>query len=370
MGRKSIKDQDHFESLIHRLNYRKRIKLRLRKLSGGGYSLRLALSINGKWHYEILQGIQLSGKREHRSSDNTLIELASAIRDKRELEIVQNGEVQLFSWKSKQDFLEYFDAIILTKAHPCNWNNTRNKLREFTNDSLSFGEIDRAFCRRFADFLMSSVAPSSANVYFGTFKTALNQAVSEDIIQKNPAMGIKIPKVPSETNYLTLDELRILKNTPIEYPDVKNAFLFSCFTGLRFSDVESLEWTDFNEGSLIKRQKKTGTVVKMPLVDTALEILEQQRELAKDSPRNKIFDLPVNHNTNVILKLWVKMSGIKKKITFHSSRHTFATLSLTSGIDLYTVSKLLGHTDISTTQRYAKLIDAKRDQELKKLPKL
>lgn len=370
MGRKKTEEQDHFESLISKLNYRKRIKLRLRKLSGGGYSLLLALSIDRKWQYENLKDLKLSGKREHRNSDNNLIEIASAIRDQRELEIIQNGEVQLYSWKSKQNFLEYFDGITLTKTHPCNWNNTRNMLREFTKDSLSFGEIDRAFCRRFVDFLLRKVAPGTASVYYGTFKAALNQAVLEDILQKNPGNSIKIPRVQQETNYLTLDELRILKDTPIEYPDVKNAFLFSCFTGLRFSDVESLEWADINEGSVIKRQKKTGTFVKLPLVDTALDILEQQRELAEKLPRTKIFDLPVNHNTNVILKLWIKMAGINKKITFHCSRHTFATLSLNSGIDIYTVSKLLGHADVANTQRYAKLMDSKRDQEMQKLPKL
>lgn len=370
MGRKKREDQDYFEVLITRLNYRRRIKLRLKKLSAGGYSIYLALFVNGKWQYEFLKDIKLSTKKEHRNHDNELVEIAKVIRDKREMEIVQDGEAQLYSWKAKQDFLEYFDGITLTKAHPCNWNNTRNMLRDFTQDHLTFGEIDRAFCKRFVDFLLSKVAPGTADVYYGTFKAALNQAVLEDILQKNPGNGIKIPRVQQETNYLTLEELRILKDTPIEYPDVKNAFLFSCFTGLRFSDVESLEWSDINEGSVTKRQKKTGTFVKLPLVDTAMEILEQQRELAEKFPRTKIFDLPINHNTNVILKLWIKMAGINKKITFHCSRHTFATLSLTSGIDIYTVSKLLGHTDVANTQRYAKLIDSKRDQELAKLPKL
>ncbi len=370
MGRKKREDQDYFESLITKLNYRKRIKLRLKKLSAGGYSIYLALFVNGKWQYEFLKDIKLSTKKEHRNHDNELVEIAKVIRDKREMEIIQDGEAQLYSWKAKQEFLEYFDGITLTKAHPCNWNNTRNMLREFTKDSLTFGEIDRGFCKRFSDFLLTKVAPSTADVYYGTFKAALNQAVLEDILQKNPGNGIKIPRVQLETNYLSLDELRILKDTPIEYPDVKNAFLFSCFTGLRYSDVESLEWNDVNEGSVIKRQKKTGMFVKLPLVATALEILELQKKLARESPRTKIFDLPVNHNTNVILKLWIKMAGINKKITFHCSRHTFATLSLTSGIDIYTVSKLLGHTDVANTQRYAKLIDSKRDQELAKLPKL
>ncbi len=90
----------------------------------------------------------------------------------------------------------------------------------------------------------------------------------------------------------------------------------------------------------------------------------------KNYPGNKVFDFLVNHLTNDYLKTWITIAGINKKITFHCARHTFATMCISQGIDIYTVSKLLGHSDVANTQRYAKLTDQKRDKEIDKLPKL
>jgi integrase len=370
MGRKKIEDQDYFEDQIAKLNYKKKVKLRIRTLKTGGYSIYLATSIDRQWKYDLLKDLKLSGKREHRKQDNNLMELARAIRDKRELEILQDGEVMLYSWKSKSDFLEYFDSITKTKPHPCNWNNTKNLLDEFTKKTLSFGKIDRAFCQRFVDFLLTKVSHNTAHVYYGTFKAAINQAVREGLLLSNPGNGIKISRSQFETIYLTLDELRILKNTPTNHEYIKNAFLFSCFTGLRYSDIIALKWSDIEAGAVIIRQQKTQTFVKVKLSETAHQIIEGQKELAKVQPLPKIFDLPVNHLTNEYLKMWVAFAGISKKITFHCARHTFATMCITQGIDIYTVSKLLGHTDVANTQRYARLTDQKRDREIDKLPKL
>ncbi len=370
MGRKKEEDQNYFESLISKLNYRKKIKIRLRPLKLGGYSIFLAISQNRKWKYEFLKNIKLSGKREHRNEDINLIELAKAIRDKRELEILQDGEVRLHTWKTNSNFLEYFDKIRSRKPLHCNWNNTMKLLAEFTDGKLNFGMIDADFCRRFVDFLLSRVSSNTAHVYYVNFKAVINQAVSDGLLHTNPASNIKISRTQTEINYLTLEELRKLKDTPTSHEEIKRAFLFSCFTGLRYSDIISLEWADIENGAIIKRQKKTQTFIKIKLSETAQEIIEHQRKLAETQPMPKIFTLPVNHLTNEYLKIWVKMAGITKRITFHCARHTFATMCLDQGIDIYTVSKLLGHSDVVNTQRYAKLTDHKRDKEIDKLPKL
>jgi len=314
--------------------------------------------------------MRLFGIPEHLEADKNTIKLAGAIRDKRELELLQDGEVHLYSWKAKQSFMDYYSAIIKTKAHPCNWNNTHNMLVAHTGGTLTFGQIDYGFCKGFVDYMLSKVSPNSAHVYYGTFKAALNQAVMEGIIQTNPGNAIKISREQLETNYLTLSELKILKNSPCNNPAIRTAFLFSCFTGLRYSDIVTLEWKDIQDGALLKRQQKTKTFVKIKLAETALELLEEQQHLAAAYPHDRIFELPVNHYTNEMLRLWITMCGIKKKITFHCARHTFATMCLNQGIDIYTVSKLLGHHDVANTQRYAKLTDQKRDQEIDKLPKL
>lgn len=370
MGRKKTTSRNIYDKMIDKLNYCKRIKIRIRPLASGGYSIYLAISINRKWKYEFLKHMRIFGIPEHLEEDKNTIKLAGAIRDKRELELIQDGEVQLYSWKAKMDFLDYFGKITSTKAHPCNWNNTSNMLKAFTDGGLTFGQIDYGFCRRFVDYMLSKVSPNTAHVYYGTFKAAINQAVKEGILPNNPGDSIKIKREQLETNYLTLEELKILKNAPCNHPVIKTAFLFSCFTGLRYSDIVTLEWKDLEGGALIKRQQKTKTFVRLKLVVTALEILEEQKLIAAEYPHDRIFELPVNHYTNEMLRLWITMSGIKKKITFHCARHTFATMCLNHGIDIYTVSKLLGHHDVANTQRYAKLTDQKRDQEIDKLPRL
>lgn len=370
MGRKKSKSQNAYDKMLDKLNYLKKIKVRIRPLSSGGYSIFLAIAINRKWKYEFLKNMRLYGNPEYIEKDKNTIKLAAAIRDKRELELLQDGEVHLYAWKSQMSFLEYFEAITKTKAHPCNWKNTHNMLMAFTGGSLSFGRVDSTFCNKFVDYLLSRVSPNTAHVYYSTFKAALNKAAQEGIVQNNPGLAVKIKREQLETNYLTLDELRILRKAPCNHPVIKTAFLFSCFTGLRYSDIISLQWGDIEDGAVIKRQQKTKTFVKVKLAETAIEIVEEQRVIAAEYPHDKIFDLPVNHYTNEMLRLWIGMCGIKKKITFHCARHTFATMCLNQGIDIYSVSKLLGHYDVANTQRYAKLSDQKRDQEIDKLPKL
>jgi integrase/recombinase XerD len=181
---------------------------------------------------------------------------------------------------------------------------------------------------------------------------------------------LKIPRIQLEKNFLTLKELLILKDTPINQPNIKSAFLFSCFTGLRYSDLGSLEWSNIREGKLYMRQQKTQKFINTKLPETALDILEAQKELSKSYSHNRVFDLPVNHYANEMLKIWIQMAGIDKKITFHCARHTYATMSLTYGIDIYTIKDCLGHSSVRITEEYVKLIDAKRDQEIDKLPKL
>ena len=150
---------------------------------------------------------------------------------------------------------------------------------------------------------------------------------------------------------------------------MKNAFLFSCFTGLRLSDIESLTTKQIQGGYLHFRQRKTGDMERIKLNPGSLKIIEAQIKTNPTSKSN-IFYLPSRTHIKRPLRIWIKEAGIDKKITFHSARHTFATLCLTYDVDLYTVSKLLGHKDIQTTQIYAKLIDKKKDDAIDKLPSL
>ncbi len=148
--------------------------------------------------------------------------------------------------------------------------------------------------------------------------------------------------------------------------EVKDAFLFSCFTGLRYSDVVNLTWDNISNDKIEFKQRKTGGVEYLPISQTAKDILVNSQNSKNKS--KFIFDVPTKVGIFKHIKKWVKDAGIKKRVSFHTARHTFATMALTQGVDLYTVSKLLGHKDISTTQVYAKIIDSKKDEAVNKLP--
>ena len=170
-------------------------------------------------------------------------------------------------------------------------------------------------------------------------------------------------------SFLTIDEIRKLAAAPCRNPDVKRAFLFSCYTGLRFSDVKALTWANVRDDSIDFRQQKTQGMEYLPLPVAARKILYVKKG-AQVLPvqTNRIFSLPDKTTTGEHLKKWCKEAGMTKRITFHTSRHTFATLALSQGADLYTVSKLLGHKDISTTQIYAKIVDQKKKDAVALLP--
>lgn len=171
----------------------------------------------------------------------------------------------------------------------------------------------------------------------------------------------------SERMYLTIDEVRLLSKTPCINEDIKRAFLFSCLTGLRRSDIMQIKWADIDDREdgtmLIFRQRKTNNLEYM-------YISEQGRRLMgmRAGQNDSVFRLPTVTRTNDVIKRWAQTAGINKCITFHCARHTFATMMLTLGNDLYTTSKLLGHRSITTTQIYARIIDEKKKDAINKIP--
>jgi integrase len=232
----------------------------------------------------------------------------------------------------------------------------------------------------FKDYLLTRVNANSAAVYFGKIKAACRKAAKQQIFTHHVGMDVTIRKQKTLPKYLTFEELQKLRATPIRSQTVRDAFLFACFSGLRFSDVKALTWDQARHENgqtfLWFTQEKTGEAQALPLSEQAIEILNAQKE-SKPSPRIRrefgksvIFKLPESQAVNLTLKRWAKREKIKKTISFHVGRHTFATLTLTYGADLYTVSKLLGHANIQTTQIYAEVIDATRRNAVNMLPKL
>lgn len=170
--------------------------------------------------------------------------------------------------------------------------------------------------------------------------------------------------------FLVEEEIKILAQTECPLKDhVKKAFLFSCNTGLRYSDIESLKWENIKNNTVQINQKKTKGLLYIPMNNNAKKIIESIR--AEENESEYIFKMytTLTHN-NYILKEWSKKANINKHVTFHTSRHTYATWMLTKGTDIYTVSKLLGHKDLKTTEIYAKIIDETKVNAVNKLTEL
>lgn len=196
---------------------------------------------------------------------------------------------------------------------------------------------------------------------------ALNKAVRDGLIPGNPMKHLdkreKFQPSPEEREFLTIDEVRTLMETPCTNEQVKKAFLLSCFVGLRLGDVRELTWAkvmntpDGNTQYVHVWMEKTQKPINVPLSNEALRYMEK-----KEDPDAKLFKLPTSDATiNYHIKKWMKAAKIDKKISYHCSRHTFATIMLTLGADLFTTSKLLGHANVTTTQIYGKIIDKKTE---------
>ena len=353
---------------LDKLNHKKRIKIRYKKIKQG-YSLYLDIWNNGKREYQFLK-LYVLGRRDTKKQDSEAIKLSTSIREKKELELLEKDfGFQLTKWKTKADFIEYFKSIANKKLNQPTWPNTLKHLIDFTKGKIRFEEIDIKFCEDFGEYICEKVSANTANSYYARFKSALEKAVRDNVIEQNPANNFKVKKRDVNREFLTIEEIRVLKKTQCKNHQLKNAFLFSCFTGLRLSDIESMTKEQIHDKYIQFRQQKTGDMERIKLNPDALKIIEEQIKTNLIGNSN-IFNLPSRTHIKRLMRKWLKESHINKHITFHCARHTFATLCLTYDVDLYTVSKLLGHRDIKTTQIYAKLIDKKKDEAIDKLPEL
>ena len=241
---------------------------------------------------------------------------------------------------------------------------------------MKLREVTPAWLNRFFDYLKSKMKASSADCYSQGVKKALHRAVRDGILAKSPADGADPIRVPESNKvFLTIQEVAAMSRHECGGPngaDVKRAFLFACFTGLRVSDLITLQWGDIEADTkqIIHRMKKTGGVVYVPLNDTAWGLIHGAPALHRVDER--VFPGIANNDTASRGRLheWARKAGVKKHIGWHTARHTFATMALESGGDIYTVSKLLGHTNVATTAIYAKATDRLRRAAVNAMPGL
>ena len=214
---------------------------------------------------------------------------------------------------------------------------------------------------------------ATIHAYFKFVTAVLNKASSKGLIAVNPVAALEIRERPQgqspERTFLSLDEVSRLIDTPCPaYPILKNMFLFACFTGLRCSDVKALTWKKVDDNMIGTTMQKTQKAIYIPISNNARRWLPE-RGFA--GPEDKVFTgYPTINTVCRTIDKWAKDAGIDKHVTFHIARHTFATLSLEYGADLYTVSKLLGHQRVTTTQIYAKIVDKKKEEAVNLIPDL
>lgn len=238
-------------------------------------------------------------------------------------------------------------------------------LKTFAGKEVNTSNIDADFCYRFAQYLTikANIKASSAKTYLQKLNAILHEAVSMNYMTYNPMPQISklVPKTLSkEKDYLTVEEVKRLEKAECPHLITKLAFLFSCFTGLRLSDIETLKWSNIHKSNnlymLIKTQVKTGSEIRIPLNKQAIEILNIL-QLKKIANSENVFTMYSRTTTAADLKAWAQRAKINKHITFHVSRVSFVTISISAGINIYVVSKLCGHSNVKTTQIYARMTD-------------
>jgi integrase len=297
--------------------------------------------------------------------------IAEGIKNNREKEILNEQDGIFNTQNKKRDFLEFFEKLCEkrkeSEGNYGNWLSALQYLRAFTGGKCKMADLTEKFCENFKDYLLHTdrlntvkglrLSQNSALSYFNKFRCAVKDAYDARLLNVNPLRLVKgIEQKKSKREFLTQEELQLLAKTPCDLEPIKNAALFSALTGLRWSDISKLKWSDIQRtesGYFIHIiQKKTDDVIMHPISETAVNLLGESGK-----PSEGIFEgLKYTDSNNDKIKRWILRAGIHKKITFHNFRHTYATLLLNNGVDIYTVSTMLGHKKIETTLIYAKVL--------------
>lgn len=301
--------------------------------------------------------------------------LGEAVRAERQLDVQSGYYGFLTARNNRKSFVAFVEDFIETKRETSksnyeNYVSVLKYLKAFAGDAATFSDLTEQFCLDFRAFLLAQdrISNNTASSYFDKFKYIVGQACLKKMLKDNPARNVKSIKLEeTQREFLTLDELQRLAATAFpEYDSLRRAALFSALTGLRYSDIEKLTWAEIYDqpdgaGFIRFTQKKTKDTETLPISEDARQLLGEA-----GTSEEKVFPL-LNYSQCVYLPIWTKRAGIERKITFHCFRHTHATIQLSLGTDIYTVSKLLGHRSLKTTQIYARIIDETKRQAVNRI---
>lgn len=321
-------------------------------------------------------GIYIYAHPKNEMERNFNIEMlnkAEAIRCIRVTSLINEEFGFLDKNRMRQDFLVYFRKIADKKEDK--WDFVYQHFDFFVHGKCTFEDITVEFCNKFREYLLTAhslkhtgrpLNRNSASAYWGVFRSLLKQAHRDKYLRENINDYLdRIEENEVKKEYLTPEELKHLAATPCEIPVLKNASLFSCLTGLRISDILNLKWEHIQKapegGYCIRiRTQKTQTEATLPISMEAYE-------LCGEPDSGTVFKGFKRSMAQHPLKEWLKSAGITKSMSFHCFRHSYAVLQVTAGTDIYTVSKMMTHKNVATTQIYADLVNDKKRETVNRI---
>ncbi|PKB18536.1 site-specific integrase [Flavobacterium sp. 5] len=280
----------------------------------------------------------------------------------------------------EKSFLQYIKqtAEIKTGNNAEIWKYAIIHFEKFLkNEDILMQEIDVTIIEDFREYILKAkclkkkdqfLAQNTALSYFNKIKATLRKAYKKGLLQTDINAAVdSIKEQESQRNFLTMEEASRLFRTPCKKEIVKRVCMFSLLTGIRYSDIAKLTWEEVqyskSEGYYIRfKQQKTDRPVTLPISQEAFEFLGE-----KEAQSKRVFYDLKKWDVDRLLPIWIKDASIEKHITFHCFRHTYATLQMAAGTDIFTVSKMLGHKNIKTTQIYTKIIDEKKRETTNKI---
>ncbi|HEY1872387.1 MAG TPA: site-specific integrase [Chitinophagaceae bacterium] len=254
--------------------------------------------------------------------------------------------------KFKENFIEYYQEYVDVNKRKGNRHLT-SSLVQFKGflkkDFLSPIDINETLCKRFRQYLLDRFTGDTPANYYARFKWVVKAATKDGYFRYNPSEDVKTKSNPSKSikANLEVDEYLQLLNTPCLNENVKEGFIFSCYTGLRYVDAYELKWEDIKGDILVTRiiQAKTGKPITLTLHPIAKAILEKRKmKQGNENLLGKVFQLPSNNGSNKTLEQWMAYAKIKKHITWSCARLSFSILLQDKNVDMATVAYLMGHT--------------------------
>ena len=309
-------------------------------------------------------------KKARQQAEARAAELAAQLK-------IDPAAVFLGKERRGNDFLEYFKKVMNDeKKSESSYRNALKHLRDFNGvKPLPMANICQTWAERFRAYVDGlSLKETTKQNYLLALKIILKRAAEENLIPDFSRKIKQFGKNDVALKYLTVEQIKTLEATPCSLPAIKAAFLFSCFSGLRVSDLEALKDGDIQQDgdrvTIRFKAQKTQRWERLTLGAQALKYLDEAKEQHKDreTEDSRVFLLPSRAWSVKVVRAWGAAAGIPFNLGFHCGRHSFAVLSLQNGVDLYTLSKLMGHATISATQIYAKVVDETKTAAMDKLP--